>query len=439
VAFGRNTEWRFLVTDLDGRHVTTLDAHARDRSIEYELNAPTVIRGTMSSDSTEINRLDLDGFPYLAEGDRLLYCFRRDYDGDFNSDPFVIRAAGIILQYDDAAGTEEASTTFTAFDPWEYISHLPIVNPTFPERSDLDIKYTDTQVQLIIEDILFRAFLQYNLSWSPDSAVANMFLDWGQTGEYVQDWDVLPEITHTFQKGTTVAEAFRQLVDRGRVDIMFMPIYDPVNRPGYLAEVHVFDVAGAQRPEAIFAWDKPSHSLAEISRLVDGTRRANKVRWHTWLGGDAGPTQSSALSVDRFGEYWSDQTIVSSEHTGQTSDYQNAFLETFAEHAREVTLTTIPERCPEPFLEWYLGDEVRVFASPNLRAEMSGFQRVSGFTIDISDDSVETVSNLRIYIPSESVEQLIEQPLGLNAAVATLVQPQRHRTDSILRPPVVVG
>lgn len=405
MSFGRNTEWRYLVTSLSGRHITTLDAHARDRSIDYQIDGATVMRGNISSDTPEINRLDLDGFPYLAEGDRLLYCLRRDYDGDpDNNDPYTPRAAGIILQYDDAGDPDTATTSFTAYDPWEYLNHLPIVNPNNPDRSgDIDLKYLRTEVQQIVQSLLVNASVFYNTVFSPTSAAANMFLDWGQTGFYTPNWDVLPEITHTFQKGTSVGDGLRQLINRGHCDIVFKPIYDPVNRPGYLAEVYVYEVAGELKPEAIFAWDKPSHSVAQVSRFVDGTRRTNTVRWHTWLGGGASVvTDTSPASIERFGEYWSEQYIVSSEHTGQTADYQEDWIDTYAEHAREVTITAIPERSPEPFLEWFVGDEVRVFASANLRSTMSGFQRVSGFGIDISDDSVETVRDLRIYIPGES-------------------------------------
>ena len=410
--FGRNTEWRYLVTALDGRHITTMDAHARDRSIEYGLLETTVMRGVISSDSEEINRLDLDGFPYLAEGDRLLYCLRRDYNGDPAEDPFWCRAAGIILQYDDAADPDSASSSFTAFDPWEYLNHLTIVNPNNPEASGvLDLKYLRTEVQDIVQSLMVNASVYYNTGASPTSALANMFIDFGQTAWYEGTFETLPEITHTFQKGTSIGDGLRELCARGRCDIILRPIYDPVNRPGYLAEMSVYEIAGVVKPEAIFAWDKPSHSLQEISRNVDGTRRANNVRWHTWVGGgEVTVPQISALSIARFGDYYSDQYIVSSEHTGQTADYADDWLETYAEHAREVSLTSIPERCPEPFLEWYLGDQVRVFASDQLRATMSGFQRVSGFTIDIDDNSVETVRDLRIYITGEGVDIPEDEP-----------------------------
>jgi hypothetical protein len=398
MAFGRYTQWRFLITDLDGVQITTLDALARDRSITYELNRPTQIRGTVSSDSHEVNELHTDGFPFLAEGDRLLYCFRRDYDGDSGSNvPWTCRASGIILMYDDAGDTDEGNTTFTAYDPWQYLYALPVPNPNDPTLTgNLNIKYTDTQVQLIIQDILANAFALYNQDWPFDSSVMNMFLDW-LNGTY----ETLPEITITFPKGQTIGEAFTVLCDRGGCDIVIDPLYDPVNFPGFLGRLNVYSIVGDEKPEAIFAWDKPSHSTNQVSRLVDGTRRKNKLRLHGTQGGPSAGTLTENASVNRFGQYWSEEFLVQEEHTVGVAQIAQELIDTYSEHARTVTIGAIPERSPEPFLEWFVGDEVRVFASNNLRATMSGFQRVSGFTLTLSDDQLETATDIRIYIPSE--------------------------------------
>jgi hypothetical protein len=392
--------WRLLVTDLDGVHITTLDALARDRSITYELNTTTTIRGTVSSDSHEVNEIHTDGFPFLAEGDRLLYAFRRDYNGDPNAyPPWTIRAAGILLQYDDSATPDDSTTPFTAYDPWEYLNHLPIVNPNDSELTgNLNTRYVRTRVNDIIVSMLANAYAVYNTTWPPTSAVANFFLDW--TNGTIETLPIIESIT--FPKGTTIGQAFRTLCERGHCDIVIDPLYDPVNFPGYLGRLNIYEFAGDERPESIFAWDKPSHSTATISRLVDGTRRKNVLRLHATQGGVSLSTDTEPASVARFGEYWSEEFLVAEEHTANLTEVEQEMIDTYSEHARTVSIGPIPERSPVPFLEWFLGDQVRVFASNNLRATMSGFQRISGFTLNISDDQLETVSDLRIYIPSES-------------------------------------
>ena len=48
-----------------------------------------------------------------------------------------------------------------------------------------------------------------------------------------------------------------------------------------------------------------------------------------------------------------------------------------------------------------MGDYVKVEASNAFRATQSGSQRVAGFTLEISDNALETVRDMRVYIPAE--------------------------------------
>lgn len=442
-ACGEN-QWRWMIADLvDGSPITLLDRQARSRTITYELNKATVISGEVSSDNPEINLTHTDGFPFLAEGDRLIYCFRRDYNGAGTGTAYQCRASGIILQYEDAATSEDGVSRFTAFDPWQYLYAIPVLNPADRGLEDdgvpdgnVDIAYNDNLDQIIIS-LLVNASVGYNQTWPPLSGPTNMFLDWGWSGSYTGTIESLPVITHTFQKGTTIGQAFDELCALGQVDIVMEPIYDPVNRPGILAQLSVYAVAGEQKEEAIFAWDKPSRSVSQISRLVDGTRRANKIREHTLTGGPSNPDLTLRIitepaSVARFGEYWREDFFADTEHTQTTAAYAQELLDTFSEHARTVQLGPIPERSPIPFLEWYLGDTVRVFASKNLRATMSGFQRVVGFTLELSDDALETVTNLTIYIPSEAetVPTGPEPEVSMTNTTQLPIRVNRRRTAS---------
>lgn len=97
--------WRFVVTDLGGATLTILDHLASDKMVTPKLNEPLEVSGTVPSDNSEINILHTDGFPFLAEGVRQLYGFRRES----NSSPYyTIRASTLILQVSDASGTGDA-------------------------------------------------------------------------------------------------------------------------------------------------------------------------------------------------------------------------------------------------------------------------------------------------------------------------------------------
>src|SRR5262245_5698319 len=112
--FYKAPNWRFVVSDLDSVSVTFLDRIASDRILEFDLNTPTSIAGLVPSTEPEISILHTDGDPFLSEGNRLLYAFRRE--GPVGQ-PWVIRAAGIIMEVEDDGEQEVARTKFTAFDP----------------------------------------------------------------------------------------------------------------------------------------------------------------------------------------------------------------------------------------------------------------------------------------------------------------------------------
>ena len=68
-----------------------------------------------------------------------------------------------------------------------------------------------------------------------------------------------------------------------------------------------------------------------------------------------------------------------------------------------MVLGPTPERAPNPFIEYSpWGDSVKVFASKRFRATQSGFQRITGFTVELSDDALETIRDVRVYIPEST-------------------------------------
>lgn len=412
--------WRFVLCDLTtGAPISILDRQVRDRSISYERNKGTVITGTISADNQAVNGIAWDGFPNLAEGDRLLYCFRRDYsgvdcDGDPTGFPWTPRASGVLLQYDDAARSEDGITTFTAFDPWQYLYTIPVLAPnsSAPRLHNSDVRY-DQNLDEIIVDLLDVAEQWYNQTWSPDTGPRRMFLDWGWSSCYNGTIDIVPQPLNSlgeqvpifFQKGTSIGQAFDQLLELYDFTIEMKPIYDPVNRPSILCELSVINQVPTQLPGAIFAWDYAPWSVVEISRLVDGTGRRNKINLHATQGGPSVGIITELASVNRFGEYWDETWIIDQENTESVQVMAQILIDTISEHPRTVTITPLPERSPEPFIDWQIGDEVIVMATSNLRATMAGFQRVQAFTLDISDEALEQVTGMRVYIPGTDPSQ----------------------------------
>ena len=93
----------------------------------WKLNEPLEVVGTVPSDNSEVRRLN-DGLPYVAEGVRLLYCFRRDETNLVSlGEPWTIRASTLIMQKTDTDHGEDARNEFTASDPWAYLFHRPVL------------------------------------------------------------------------------------------------------------------------------------------------------------------------------------------------------------------------------------------------------------------------------------------------------------------------
>ena len=384
--------WRYLLADLDGTPISFYDTQARQRSIEYTLNDTTVIRGVINSDNPQANITFTDGFPYLSEGDRLLYAFRRDYDGGGSTYPWTCRAAGIIMQVNDTGGVDNADTEFVAYDPWQYLMSLPVVNTSFPSAGTYDVPYASINLDQIVVALIQNAHDTYTFA---NPAKTGIDLTSGTI-------ESLPPATIEFQRETSIGQCLQQCCELG-CDIVLTPVYDPL-RPGVMCELNVYAYAGDLRPDATFAWDKGRRSVVDDSRQIDGTQRQNNVRYH--LRAKADSTEGTDIategaSVTRFGDYYGTQYFPAETSLTQLSEQVQQTLSEFSENKRTVSLGPVPERSPDPFTEWYLGDFVRVYASKKMRASQSGYQRVTGFTVEISDDALETVRDLRVYIPLE--------------------------------------
>jgi hypothetical protein len=422
--------WRWLVTDLCTESITILDHLASDRNVTPKLNEPLEMTCTVPSDNSEVNRLHTDDFPFVAEGVRLLYGFRREYDTvePFGSPPhgyYTIRASALILQTDDAAQAEDARTRITAKDAWGYLDYIPVyVAPTegaylvprdgytYPD----DLTADEIALQAFDYAYGFAAFGQYippNYSEYVQGPCgpANLFTDFGQSGFYtgtIETCAIPPGFR--VDPGTSLGELLRNLCTAGYMDIVFEPIYDPVNRPGYLNQISIYaqdpadpsSGAGVYNYSARFSWDKAGRTAMGADNLYDGTMRANWIQWFRGVAGPRVDPAVSAASIATYGEYWSMQHVPEeSLDNGVVQDMEAMQLYLRQNYRETLTMNPAPERAPEPFVDYELGDRVPVFISDNMRQPLPPatddtlvWQRVYGIPIDIDDNGTETIREL---------------------------------------------
>jgi hypothetical protein len=413
VYFAESKLWRLVVTDLWSRPITMLDRLASDRSLTQTLGAPSEFRFRVPAGDPRVNILHTDGRPYLDEGTRLLYAFRREDPGNTADDPWVIRFAGLIMQLEDATRTEDGQTTVVARDPWGYLFNRPCRAIDRNEKTGLigadGLVYENTTPATIIRE-------QIGLTTTVFGATPSYPVITGDPWDvYLIDGTLdynLPVIDYDIQQGQSVGQLMQELVGYGTCDVWIDPIYDPVTYPGILGTLNVTAKKGEYRPDALFSWDMPGRSLVEVSRLLDGARRANVIRYFASQGGAGGinvPAGEDTNSQSTFGIYEEQKFFPDVNRPMMYATLQRlAQQEVDFRKDGQVTLSIspAPERSPVPFQEYELGDWMPVYWSNALRQRQVLTMRLVGITLEISDDALETVRELLVVVSD------VDQPPG---------------------------
>lgn len=398
--FYQAPDWRFVVTDMETVTLTFLDRVASDRQIEYDLNTPTEITGTVPSANPEVNILHTDGDPFVAEGNRLLYAFRREQT---LPTLWVIRAAGTILDIKDTGDPEVSRSQFTALDPWGYLYSRQCVDPDGVLPNENGLRYEATPVGEIALQLL-KNTIDNAGPVGLDAGVA-----WGGTagyGGYING--TTTAINYIVDRGKTVGEVWEDLCATELMDLEIVPIYDPVNRPGYTGELNVYkqpapalQPRGQERPQAIFTWKKPPRTLSGITRELDGRRRANWIQFYTRYGAVPAGLLQSAASITKYGQYEYVQFFPDQIKKSRAQQWATSQLNLRKRGIRSVA--PIPSQQQPPFLwdEFFVGDLVPVYAPNELRETVptadaaDAYQRVYGITITVGEGT-EVISDIRV-------------------------------------------
>jgi hypothetical protein len=400
--------WRFVATDLDSNVTTILDRIASNRHVEPLLGVPSWLAFDVPSDSPLVNIPfpDPDDDPYVAEGVRLVYAFRQE---SYEPPYFTCRAAGTVLQVQDSAQQDVAQTRVTAFDSWKLAYFRPAQNADgeLPSQiTPLPPGYWDgvyppgtTGGEIVLDQLLNT--IVNNGPLRADAGAA-----YGGTGFYDGTIEATLALTDGFtvQQGMSVGDVWAAMVNTFTLDIVLEPIYDPVNRPGYTHQLNIYVEAGEEKPAQILSWDTVPHSVVALQRMIDGTQRANKVLMAAGQGGSEGKMAApatDATSVSKYGQYWAQQYLPGSLILDAVEDMADFQLSLRKNGRTTVQISPAPERSPCPFVEYNLGDRLPVYATgENFRQVLTGFVRVYGIPIDISDDALESVTGMVLLPPS---------------------------------------
>lgn len=404
--------WRWVITNRTTDTITILDRLASERVMHFPLGAPWFCEGWVPSDSPQVNILYTDGEPFVEEGIRLLYGFRRERFDGFN-DLWRCRFAGIIEGLEDATRTESAQSHLTAYDPWRHLYNVPchmlVIDPSDPTGPGLiggigadGCTYVNANPAKIIFEQM-----QMAVGVQPDILLTDWTELYVKAGDF-DPFDELPYINYTIQQGTSVGQLLTDFAAYAYCDIYFEPSYD-TGEPGVCSRMDVITRAGNYNPSMIFSWDKPPRSLVGASKLKDGTRRANRITYYAGQGGAPLPPAEDTGSQATYGVYEEEQFWPGDIQPSQYDALQAvAADEVFIRRDGQITvaISPAPERSPSPFTDFIVGDWGPVYWTNRMREETVLVQRVVGMTLSLSDNGVETITELLMVVSDR------DQPAG---------------------------
>jgi hypothetical protein len=394
--------WRFLISDLDHVTLSWLDRLASGRVVTRVLDAPSTIDFTVPSDNPSVNIMHTDDFPFVAEGVRLVHCFRHE-ETEPDIFEWIYRAGGILGTLTDNAESGIARTICRAYDPWWYLNRRPAgtwsgTEFTLPGQNGMS--FSDTKVGTILATIL------RNTIEAHGNAYIDAGADWGGTTYWAGEIEDLPEIDYNIAQGRSVGDVWTDLTNQGYCDIILTPVYDPVFRPGILCDLSIVAQAGQVRDSAIFGWGTFPQSLVGINRQYDGSKRINVFKGYAGQGGTADsndgvniPAEEDIYSIDTYGEYWAQQFFPQYTTAAGIIAVEALIARAVslaANGQQTLTISPAPERSPHPFTDYDLGDRVQVRASSDFRQPMleDSYQRIYGFPVEISDSALESVRQM---------------------------------------------
>jgi hypothetical protein len=352
-----------------GTFIATIDPYVMSREMVFDMNRPCSVSGKIAANNSVINATHGDGYPVLSCGDRTLKCYR------FESGSWVIRFAGIIWQVSDEGEEDTAYTSFTAFDPWQFLFKRMI------RRNDGNLKKTVTLANNAAAAI--KRHIDKTIEFAGPCYIdtddgffepALVYL----TMQYEQDY---------------LGRAFIEVCETGTVDVIMEPVdrTDGILVSASAVEQRGSDVSGSVSVE----YDTGDRTAKQWSRDLDMETAANQI---TNFNGSKKKFsfQEDTDSQDRFGILEDCRVLTDIEHQDALDALTSQELAERKNPRENVQVVPFPRSTASPFTGFFLGDFISVSCSDQAREAVSGVQRVWGFSLDIDDEGVERVSELRV-------------------------------------------
>ena len=399
------TGWptRFVVTDLYGVTTTWLDKLTLGASLSVGLNLPFTGTVSVRPNDPRVNDLFTDGYPKLAQSNRLVYIF-------FDENPpggWVCRLAGVFMSPEDQADADVPTTHFAFWDPWQFLNGTPVFNAAGHPPGPNGYSFYGIPGGTIAATVLANAITSQpplNANQGGNGYFVDAGPGYGGTTFWGGVIESTPPIDYTVQQGQTVGQVWTDLLSAGTnpsggpggVDIVLTAIYDPVNRPGYTHELSIYNLAGIDRPYTPMSWGTLNRTSITADRQHDATPGSfvNVAKGYAGQGGPGNTPVVNAPSVNDFLYYWTQQWFPNQPDAVAVQAIMHQMIVLNKQGKRTFTLNPDPLRARQPFVGYNIGDRIPVNAPKSLRVVSAGYQRVQTIPLEVNPDGVTRVNNL---------------------------------------------
>jgi hypothetical protein len=407
----RATTGRIIVTDLFGATTTWLERGALlSADVTSNLNLPSQIAAQVRSGDPAVNRIfPADSDPLIAQSNRLVYVFVNE--APFNvatEERWVCRASGILMSPQDQADSDIGTTHFTAWDPWQFFMGLPCFANTegaaISQDGLLFVATPGNEIAFTMIQNTFESLLA--LGFARPGFYADIPPGFGGTAFWAGTNETTPELDFRVAQGTTLGALLQQLASAGNniegtsqcIDIVFEPIYDPADRPGFTSQISIYNLAGSDAPKVQMAWSRFQRSATTADREHDGTPGAfaNVAQFVAGSGNALGlaPILDNPASVAKYGGYWLQKFYPGQFLEQVVENLAVQALQLQKQGKRTFLVDVDPLRAGMPFRDYAIGDRIGIWSPDDQRVAASGLQRVQTVPLHIGPDGVCTVSQL---------------------------------------------
>lgn len=411
---------RIAVTDLQGRTTTWLQTNLLGATYTPSLGQPLQITADMRSADPAVNTLYSDGYPLVAQSNRLGFVFLQE-----TAPAWVCRAAGIAMSPQDQTDADTGTTHVTFYDAWQWLMGQPVfldnIGSQIPQDGYIFPPTYGDVIALTCLSNTLQSVAALGYGGPPGLGGFSQLIDlpsaypgvapWSgtyYTGYNTGSYTHTPILAWTIQAGTTLGELFQQLTSAGNdtagtavaFDIIMEPVWDHENRPGCINQISIYPLAGSVIPTAPMAWGRFTRSATTADREHDGTP-GSFINVAQYVAGQAGQLDTAMKfpnlpSINEYYSYWAQQFFPSQPFAPAVENLAVQAITLYKQGKRTFAWDPDPLRAALPGRDYNIGDRIAGYSSSGQRVGAGGYFRVQTIPVVINPDGVTSVSKLLV-------------------------------------------